>query len=190
MTTTTRLMLAVSSVVLLVPFGAGAASIRPQTLEVDARFSFQHTSLSVDGGGDFGYTVFDLNAGLGYFFNSRWELIGDLIIDHASIDDESLTDFGLSARAQYHVAATGDVIPFAAAGLGFVGHGGDGPDETEFIFPELIGGVRIPFKDIVSINCFAGYRHRSSALGFNDTSGNEFFLGAGFSVFLKGGVGE
>jgi hypothetical protein len=180
-------------VLVLAASGARAASIQPKSLELDTRFSFQHTSVSVDLGdtdADYGVTVFDLNGNLGYFINSNFEVLGGLLINSTSVDDEGLSQFGLLASARYHFSTTGNVLPFVGLGLGFIGHGGDGPDGTEFILPELTGGVRFPFKDIVSMNALAGYRHRSTAFGMDDAGGNEFFLGFGLSVLLRGGVGE
>jgi hypothetical protein len=181
------------ALLIIVPSLARSASIQPRSLELDARFAFQHAGISVDtaaGDEDFGYTVFDLNGGVGYFIDSRFEIIGGLIVNHTSLDDIDDTAFGLSASGYYHFTVTGSVIPFAGLGLGFIAHGGDGPDETEFVFPEITGGVRLPFEDVVSMNFFAGYRHRFSAFGIEDAGSNDFFLGFGFSVFLQGGVGE
>jgi len=174
---------------------ASAASIRERTLDLDARFAFEHTSVSIDlptgGEEEYGATTFYLNAGLGYFVTSRVEIIGDLLVDHSSVDEFDVTGFGLGARGQYHFPTEGGVIPFVGLGLGFVTHGGDlDNDETEFFFPEISGGVRVPFEDVVAMNFSVGYRHRFSAYGIEEASGNEIFLGFGISVFLQGGVGE
>jgi len=195
MTKTTRLVLAVSSVVLLVPIGANAVSIQPRTVELDARFNFQHTGVSVDlpaGDDNYGVTIFDLDAGVGYFVNSRVELLGALVVFHSSIDNLDITNFGLKASGYYHFNASGNMIPYVGLGLGLLTHGGDSDftDQTEAIFPELSVGLRIPFEDIVSMNVAAGYRHRFSAFGIEDASGNDFFMGFGISFFLRGGVGE
>jgi hypothetical protein len=189
----TRVFLVGTTLTMVAPLAVQAASIRPKTLEADTRFTFQHTSVNVDLGAtddDYGVTVFDLSVGMGYFIDSRIEIAGDLLIDHTSVDDVSLTQFGLMGSGYYHFATSGNVIPFVGLGLGFVNYGGDGPDDTEFIIPEIVGGVRFPFEDVVSMNAVAGYRHRSTAFGIDDAGGHEFFLGFGFSVFLKGGVGE
>jgi hypothetical protein len=195
MTTTTRLLIAVSSIVLLAPIGASAVSIQPRTLELDARFNFQHSSVSIDaptGDEDFGDTIFDLDTGVGYFINSRVEILGALVVHHESIDNFDITSFGLKASGYYHFNASGNMIPYVGLGLGMITHGGDSVvlDQTEAIFPELSIGLRIPFEDIVSMNVAAGYRHRFSAFGIEDASANDFFMGFGISFFLKGGVGE
>jgi len=80
------------------------------------------------------------------------------------------------------------VIPFAGLGLGFLSNGGEfNDDNSSIIVPELLVGVRWPFKNIVSFNFTGGYRHITDYRG-TDEDGDAFFLGAGFSVFLRGGA--
>jgi hypothetical protein len=105
-------------------------------------------------------------------------------------DDNSDTHIGLTGDAFYHFNTDGNIVPFVGAGLGILTNGGDrndANDNTSIIVPELLAGLRFPFKQIVSVNATAGYRHTTSYLGFDDTGGNEFFLGAGFSFFFRGG---
>jgi hypothetical protein len=191
MTKLTRRWIPVFAIVLLTPLAARAAAVDPKSLELNGFFSFDHTSASIDlpGGGteDFNTTVFDLEPGLGYFFTSNWELLGSLIIQHQSVADFSTDHFGLKADGLYHFNTTGTVIPFAGAGIGFLSNGGDADGDASIIVPELLVGIRWPFKQIVSFNFEGGYRHITKYLGV-DTSGDSFFLGASFSVFLRGGA--
>ena len=167
---------------------AFATSVAEQSVEVDGSFTFQHTSVDIDNFGDYGVTVFNVNALLGYFFNPQMELLGGLLIDHQSIDDFSTTGLGLKVAGRYHFAVTGNVLPYAGLGLAVVSHGGDGDnDDAEFVFPEIAGGIRFPFKDVASVNVEVGYRHSSNPFGIDDSSGDEFYIGAGFSLFLRGG---
>jgi hypothetical protein len=166
---------------------AQAGSITAKSIEFDTGVTFQHTSVSLDGPGDYGVTIFDLNGTVGYFISPRIEVTGGLLIEHLSVDDVSTTGMGLEFGGYYHFRTSGDVVPFAGIALGFLSHGGDGPDDTELIFPELSGGVRFPFRDVASLNLFGGYRHRSSAFGIDDAGGNDIFLGFGFSLFFRGG---
>jgi hypothetical protein len=183
--------------VLLSPLAARAASIEAQTIELDTRFSYQHTSVSVDlpfgDEEDYGVTLFDLRLGAGYFFTPNWELGGALIVDHTGIDEFGVTDFGFQANGYYNFTTSGSVIPFVGLGLGFVFHNGDltgDEDDTTMIVPELVGGLRWLFRDVVSLNATAGYRHLESPeviFGSVDGTGDEFFLAFGFSFFLQGG---
>ena len=138
----------------------------------------------------------ELQAGVGYFFTSNWELLGNLIVDHTGFGgdfDGSITDFGLVADILYHFNTSGSMIPFVGAGLGFVIHGGDvddDEDDTTLIVPELLAGLRFPFREVVSLNVTGGYRHEEGPFGFEDASGNAFFLAFGFSFFLDGGAVE
>lgn len=194
MTKLNRLLTTLFALVLLSPLAARAASIEAESIEFDTRFSFQHNSVSEEtpvGDDDFGITVLDLRAGLGYFFNPNWEILGSLIVNHFGIDDASITDFGIRGNVLYHFNTSGSIIPFVGAGVGMVVHGGDvGPadDETTVVVPELIVGLRWPFEEVVSLNTSAGYRHIESPFGIEDSSGDEFFLAFGFSFFLQGGA--
>jgi hypothetical protein len=192
MTKLNRKWIPVFMMVLLTPLAARAAAIETKSLELNGFFTFEHTSASIDlpGGGseDIGSTVFDLEPGLGYFLTPNWEVLGGLIIDHQSFGGFSVDNYGLKAEGFYHFNTTGTVIPFAGVGLGFLTNGGDSEaDNTSIIVPELLAGVRWPFKNIVSFNFTGGYRHLTDYRG-SDTSGDQFFLGAGFSVFLQGGA--
>jgi hypothetical protein len=183
--------LPVLALVLLTPLAARAAAVDAQSWELNGFFKFDHTSASVPtpaGDIDIGRTVFDLEPGVGYFFNPNWELLGSLIISHETEGDFATDNFGIKADGLYHFNTTGSIIPFAGAGLGMLTNGGDSPaDNTSVIVPELLVGVRWPFKNIVSFNFTGGYRHITNFRG-SDESGDSFFLGAGFSVFLKGGA--
>jgi hypothetical protein len=191
MTKLTRRWIPVFAIVLLTPLAARAAAVDPQSWELNGFFTFDHTSASIEtpaGDIDIGRTIFDLEPGIGYFFNSNWELLGSLIIDHESEGGFDSDHFGLKADGLYHFNTTGTVIPFAGAGLGMLTNGGDSDaDNTSVIVPELLVGVRWPFKNIVSFNFTGGYRHITNFRG-SDESGDSFFLGAGFSVFLRGGA--
>lgn len=185
----------VFAMVLLSPLAARAATIEPRSMELNGFFTFEHTSATYDvpGGGtiDVGTSLFDLEPGYGYFFTSNWELLGNLIIQHQSFGDTGLDNFGLKASGYYHFNTTGSVIPFAGVGLGFLTNGGDravNEDSASMIAPELVAGIRWPFKNIVSFNFLGGYRHITSYQGFDGAGGDQFFLGAGFSMFFKGGV--
>ncbi|HEX6792020.1 MAG TPA: outer membrane beta-barrel protein [Candidatus Krumholzibacteria bacterium] len=207
MTKLNRMWALMGVLVLLSPLAARAASIEPQSIELDTRFSFDHNSISIDDPDifaediDFSITTIEMQAGIGYFFNSHWELLGNLVVDHLGFGgdaDGSITDFGLTADALYHFNTSGSVIPFVGAGLGFVIHGGDlgdDEDDTTLIVPELLAGVRWPFRDVVSLNLTGGYRHEDSPaalLGgsYEDGSGNDFFIAFGFSFFLQGGAAQ
>lgn len=168
---------------------ACAGSIGVKSLELDAGLTFQHTSVSIDGGGDFGVTIFDIDGSLGYFVTPHIEAVGGLLINHESFDDFSTTGFGLKASGFYNFTTSGSTVPFAGIGLGFVNYSGDGPSNMEVIFPEISGGIRFPFRDVASLNITGGYRHRFTAYGVNDAGGNDIFLGFGFSLFLRGGFG-
>jgi Outer membrane protein beta-barrel domain len=191
MTKLTRRWIPVFALVLLSPLAARAAAVDTHAVELNGFFSFDHTSASIEtpaGDIDIGRTIFDLEPGLGYFFNPNWELLGSLIIRHESEGGFSTDNFGLKADALYHFNTTGTIIPFAGAGLGMLTNGGDSDaDKTSVIVPELLVGVRWPFKSIVSFNFLGGYRHITNFRG-SDESGDSFFLGAGFSVFLRGGA--
>jgi hypothetical protein len=196
MTKLSRRLIPMFALILLTPLAARAASIEAQSIELDTRFDFDHNSISVDTpAGDFDYSVtrLNINAGVGYFFNPNWELLGLLIVDHTGVGgdlDGSLTDFGLTAQGRYHFNTSGSIIPFVGAGLGIVMHGGDTGDDDEntFIIPELVAGVRWPFRDVVSLNLSGGYRHETSPFGVEDSDGNDFFIAFGFSFFLQGGA--
>jgi hypothetical protein len=200
MTKLTRSWMLVLVLVVLSPLAARAASIQAQSIELDTRFSFDHNSISVDDAGPFGEDVefsttsVEVQAGVGYFFTSNWELLGNLLIDHTGFGgdfDGSLTDFGLLADVLYHFNTSGSIIPFVGAGLGFVNHGGDvgdDEDDTTLIVPEILAGLRWPFREVVSLNLTGGYRHQDSPLGIDDADGNEFFITFGFSFFLDGGA--
>jgi hypothetical protein len=191
MTKIIRKLLPVFAIVLLTPLAARAAVVDPQSIELNGFFKFDHTSATIEtpaGDFDIGGTIFDLEPGIGYFFNSNWEVLGSLIISHQEFSNFSVDNFGLKADALYHFNTTGTVIPFAGAGLGFLTNGGDSDaDNSSVIVPELLVGVRWPFKNIVSFNFTGGYRHITNYRG-SDESGDSFFLGAGFSVFLRGGA--
>lgn len=181
-----RLLIAVTAIVLVSPLAARAAAVESHSVELNGFFTFEHTSAE-----DSGVTLFDLEPGLGYFFTPNWEVLGALIIQHQSFDDFSTDHFGLKGDVLYHFNTTGSIIPFAGVGLGVLSNGGDtGPDEDNMsaIAPELLVGIRWPFKNIVSFNFTGGYRHITNYLGFGDVDGDQFFLGAGFSVFLRGGT--
>jgi hypothetical protein len=185
-------LVAIVACVLVVPFSARAMMAEPKSIEVNGFFTLSHTSVSSHGE-SVGSTTFDLEPALGYFFTSNWEVLGKLIIDHDSGfgDNSGETHFGLTGDAFYHFNSSGSVVPFVGAGLGVLSNGGDannGHDNSSIIVPELLAGVRFPFKEVVSVNATAGYRHTTSYRGFSDTSGNEFFLGAGFSFFFRGGI--
>jgi hypothetical protein len=199
MTKLTRGWIPVFALVLLSPLAARAAAVDAHSVELNGFFTFQHTSATYDvpndGSVDVGTTLFDLEPGLGYFFTPNWEVLGSLIFQHQSFGDASLDNYGLKASGYYHFNTSGTIIPFAGVGLGFLTNGGDRPviageeaDNTTAIAPELIVGVRWPFKNIVSFNFSGGYRHLTNYQGFSDASGDQFFLGAGFSVFLQGGA--
>jgi hypothetical protein len=200
MTRLTRLWTTLFVLALLSPLAARAASIEAESIELDTRFSFQHNNIEIESefeDEDFGVTIFDLRAGLGYFFTSNWELVGYMLINHFGFDDDGLTDFGLLANIYYNFNTDGSIIPFVGAGLGFVIHGGDyseDEDDTTMILPELAAGLRIPFREVVSLNVTAGYRHLESPSiflgGLDDATGNEFFLSFGFTFFLQGGATE
>jgi hypothetical protein len=192
MTKVNRRWIPIFILVLLTPLAARAAAVDPQSIELNGFFTFDHTSASIETpGGDFdiGRTIFDLEPGIGYFFNSNWELLGSLIINHESNGDLGDSDhFGIKADGLYHFNTTGSVIPFAGVGLGMLTNGGDNNgDNTSIIVPELLVGVRWPFKNIVSFNFTGGYRHITNFRG-SDEGGDSFFLGVGFSVFLQGGA--
>lgn len=199
MTKMNRLWMTVFVLVLLTPLAARAASIEAESIELDTRFSFDHNSVEYENVFDeeveIDFTTLELQAGLGYFFTSNWELIGNLLIEHFGIDTEagdgSTTDFGLLVDALYHFNTSGSMIPFVGAGIGFVNHGGDvadDEDDTTLIVPELLVGLRWPFRDVVSLNLTGGFRHEESPFGLEDGSGNAFFLNFGFSFFLQGGA--
>lgn len=184
--------LPVFALVLLTPLAARAASVEPGSLELNGFFSFQHISATWDRDPplpdvDLSTTIFDLEPGLGYFINSNWEVLGNLIFLHSTLSDFSEDHFGLKGSVYYHFGTTGTIIPFAGAGIGLLTNGGDLDGDTSVIIPELLLGVRWPFKQIVSFNFMGGYRHTTNYLGV-DAGGDEVFLGAGFSVFLKGGA--
>ncbi len=184
-------LIAIFALVLVLPFSAHAMMAEPKSIEVNGFFALNHTSVSFDGDSD-GSTEFDLEPALGYFFNPNWELLGKLILDFNSGfgDNNGTSNVGLTADVFYHFNNDGNVVPFLGAGLGLLTHGGDGNDpndNTSLIAPELFAGVRLPFKEIVSVNMMVGYRHTTSYLGYEDLSGNEFFLAAGFSFFFRGG---
>lgn len=179
------------ALVVLAPFSARAMTAEPKSLEVNGFFTFDHNSVSVDDNSE-SATTFDFEPALGYFFNSHWEVLGKLIFDHSSFGDNTgTTNFGLTGDALYHFNSDGSIVPFVGAGLGVLTNGGDSNDQTDnttIIVPELFAGIRLPFKQIVSVNFTGGYRHTSSPYGIDDASGNEFFLGAGFSFFFRGGI--
>jgi hypothetical protein len=184
--------MAICMLVLLSPLAARAASIEAGSLELNGFFTFQHTSAELDLDPpfediDLGGTVFDLEPGLGYFLNSNWEILGNLIFLHEEFSDFSEDHFGLKASAYYHFSTTGSIIPFAGAGLGILTNGGDLDGDTSIIVPELLVGVRWPFKQIISFNFSGGYRHQTNYLGV-DADADQVFLAAGFSVFLQGGA--
>lgn len=184
--------IAILALALVVPFSAHAMTATPKSIELNGFFTFDHNSVSVDNGGDGSATTFDFEPALGYFFNSQWEVLGKLVFDHESFGEGTgTTSFGLTGDALYHFKTSGSVVPFVGGGLGILTNGGDGNDNTDnttIIAPELFAGVRLPFKEIVSVNFTGGYRHTSSPYGIDDASGNEFFLGAGFSFFFRGGI--
>ncbi len=200
MTKLNRMLIPVVVLVLVSPLAARAASIEAESIELDTRFSYDHTSAEIDdtifGDLDYSITRLEMQAGIGYFFNSNWELLGNMVIDHTGLGgdfDGSFTDFGLLADALYHFNTSGSVIPFVGAGLGFVIHGGDvddDEDDTTLILPELLVGLRFPFREVVSLNLTAGYRHEDGPFGFEDTSGDAFFFAFGFSYFLQGGAAQ
>ena len=153
-------IVAVSSLLMLFAAGAvSARSIEAKSVEVDGSLLFQHTSISVDAPGSpsYGVTMFDLNGLVGYFLDPRIEVLGGLTIDHTSdfYGNGSTTGIGITGGGRYHFPTTGDIIPYAGASLSFMSHSG-GLD-TEFIFPELTVGVRVPFRNVASINGYAGY---------------------------------
>jgi len=186
-----RTLRMVAAATLILGLGATqalATSVTEQSVEIDGSFTFQHTSIDIDDFGDFGVTVFNVNALLGYFFNPRVELLGGLLIENESFDDFNTSALGLKVVGRYHFPVTGNVLPYAGLGMGFISHGGDGDnDEFEFLFPEIAGGIRFPFREVASVNVEVGYRHSSNPAGIDDSSGNEFYIGAGFSLFLRGG---
>jgi hypothetical protein len=193
MTKLSRKWIPLFAFVLLTPLAARAAMVDPQSIELNGFFRFDHASSTIERDPplddiDIGRTIFDLEPGIGYFFNSNWELLGSLMILHESQGDLDDDHFGLKADGLYHFNTTGTVIPFAGVGLGFLTNGGElNGDNTSIIVPELLVGVRWPFKNIVSFNFTGGYRHITNFRG-SDESGDSFFLGAGFSVFLRGGA--
>jgi len=193
MTKLSRKWIPVFAMVLLTPIAARSATIDAKSLELNGFFSYEHVSATLDRPApqqdiDLSTTIFDLEPGLGYFLNSNWEILGNLVFKHASQSGFSVDNFGLKGSAYYHFNTTGTVIPFAGAGLGVLTNGGDSDsDKSSVIVPEIVVGVRWPFKNIVSFNFTGGYRHQTNYLG-TDTSGDEVFLGAGFSVFLEGGA--
>lgn len=48
--------------------------------------------------------------------------------------------------------------------------------------------MRLPTRDVISLNIFAGYRYVTNTFGAEDLTSNDIFLGLGINVFLKGGV--
>jgi hypothetical protein len=196
MTKLSRKWIPVLALVLLTPLAARAATIQPKSLELNGFFKFENTSATYDPPGnapseDVGTTVFDLEPGVGYFLNSNWEVLGSLIILHQGYGGNSLDNFGLKASGYYHFNTTGSIIPFAGVGIGLLSNGGDRPDDADnssIIIPELIVGIRCPFKNIVSFNFTGGYRHITNYFGWDGAGGDQFFLGAGFSMFLRGGA--
>lgn len=184
-----RIVAASSLVILFAAGSVSARSIEAKSIEIDGSLLYQHTSVSVDvpGAPNYGVTFFNLNAQGGYFLNPRIEILGGLMIDHTSAfyGAGSTTGFGLTGGGRYHFPTTGDIIPFAGASLSLVSHS-NGLD-TEFIFPELTVGVRVPFRNVASVDAYAGYRHRFTAYGISNTGGNDIFIGAGFTLFLRGG---
>ena len=194
MTKVNRGWLPVFAIVLLTPLAARAASIEPGTVELNGFFSFSHVSATEERDEplddiDRSTTLFDLEPGVGYFFNSNWELLGNFIFRHESFGEFDEDHFGLKGSVYYHFNTTGSIIPFAGGGLGLLTNGGDLDGDTSVIVPELLVGVRWPFQQIVSFNFTGGYRHWTNYRGF-DAGGDEVFLGAGFSVFLQGGAVE
>ena len=192
MTKIIRKLLPVFAFVVLTPLAARAAAIQPGSLELNGFFSFEHISATIERDPplddiDLGTTIFDLEPGLGYFFNSNWEVLGNLIFQHSSVSEFSEDHFGLKGSVWYHFSTTGTIIPFAGAGIGLLTNGGDLDGDTSVIVPELLVGVRWPFKQIISFNFMGGYRHITNYLGV-DASGDDVFLGAGFSVVLDGGA--
>jgi hypothetical protein len=200
MTKLNRLWMTLFVLVLLSPLAARADSIEAQSIELDTRFSFDHNSIDIDAEPEDiegSVTNLDMRVGVGYFFSSNWELLGQLLIQHygqgGDFADVSTTDFGLLASGLYHFNTDGSFIPFIGLGLGFVIHGGDvddDEDETTIIIPELVAGLRWPFRDVVSLNLSGGFRHEESPFGLEDAGGNDFFIAFGVSFFLRGGAVE
>ncbi len=177
----------VAGLVTIASVQAGAASISEKSIELMTSALFQHSSVS-DGNNSEGLTQFDLDGTVGYFISNQIEVGGGLHINHQSALDYSTTGFGLTASGFYNFATTGNLIPYAGLSLGFVSHSGDLGGSTEGIIPELVGGIRFPMHDVISMNVFAGYRHVTNALGYDNLSSNDVFIGFGVSWFLKGGI--
>ncbi len=169
--------------------GATAAKIESGSVEFISDFAFQHANISDETGDNEGLTTADLSAGVGVFASSLFEIVGDLQLNHVSVGDASETSFGVTGGVLLNFATSSEEIPFVGARVGVLTHGGDTPfDATEGILPELVVGLRIPTRDVVSLNIFAGYRHVTNPLGVDEFTSNDIFIGFGVNVFLKGGA--
>jgi hypothetical protein len=187
--------------VLLIPCVLNAASIEPKSWELNGFVSYQHTSAQAAFFGetaDVSISTLDFEPGAGFFLTSNWEILGTLIFEHQTvsglslgfpgIDDETSSDeFGVKASAYYHFNTSGAVIPFVGVGFGVLGFGGDNNPDTEYTLPEAVVGMRWPVRNVISLNFTGGYRRITTFEdGRPDT--DQFFLGAGLSVFLRGGA--
>jgi len=188
MTGIVRAVILCLAFVSLATAGATAGEIQQGTVEFLSDATFQYSSYSFGGTSD-SVTRFDINAGAGYFATSMVEVAGQLRLNHVSVSDESETAVGLTGSVLLNFATSENAIPYVGARLGFLAHSGDTSlDATEAILPELVLGVRLPARDVISLNVFAGYRHLENALGLEELSANEAFFGFGVTVFLTGGV--
>jgi hypothetical protein len=172
---------------------ASAAGLEKGTIEIAPAAAFTHDSYSFEGEKLGSTTMLALSGNIGYCFTDRVEGEAGLVASHVSVsasgvdsgESASSTGVGLNGGLKINFPGSGDVVPFAAAGLGFLSYSGDGfsDAEIEVLAPIVQAGVRLLVGPTGSINLFAQYSHRINAGGEKDVSGNQFALGVGLSVF-------
>jgi hypothetical protein len=193
-----RIQCASLAVVLALTFAmaagpAGAAGLPAGTLEISPSAVFSHSSLSLNGEKLGSLTVLAMSGNVGYCVTNHVEGEGGFLLSHVSISAEdnsgdgsaSATGVGLNGGLRFNLSGSGDVIPFAYAGAGFVSYSGDEAPDTkvEVDAPILQAGVRLLVGPTGSMNFFVQYSHRTNADGAEDVSDNQFALGVGLSLF-------
>lgn len=171
------------------PVFAGEQGLYKGDFELSGRFSFNHSSLSADGGGSASSSDLELSTFGGVFLSDLIQVGGTLFVNYSSADIDnggsvSGTAFGIGPDLVFNFNNKGPIVPYIDLAIAVAVYSGDVyGDETGYILPSIQGGLRVLIGDSAAANFGVGYAHVSNTGGYDGVTNNAVSLFAGFSVF-------